>query len=106
MNRIGFNFVSYIMLLYQSGLIALGRIPNPLSTEVDLDIEETKSILDLLEMLKEKTAGNLDDEEIRTLDMVSETLRNGYIEELSKAATENKDRSSNEIDEGDEFEVH
>ena len=106
MNRIGINFISYTMMLYQSGMIALGRIPNPLEEEVELEIEEARSIIDLLDLLKEKTKGNLNDEEIRALESVTESLKAVYVEELSKAATGNKEKGAGDIEEGDDFEVH
>jgi hypothetical protein len=106
MSRLGMSFISYIMMLYQSGLIALGRMQNPLGTDVPMELEEARSIIDLLELLQDKTKGNLSDEELHTLDMVMETLRSGYVEELSRAASENKDKPGSEITEGDEFEVH
>ncbi|NPV02000.1 MAG: DUF1844 domain-containing protein [Brevinematales bacterium] len=106
MSHLGLSFISYIMMLYQSGLIALGRMQNPLGSDVPMELDEARSVIDLLELLQEKTLGNLTDEETHTLDMVLETLRSGYIEELSRAASENKDKPESEITEGDEFEVH
>jgi hypothetical protein len=94
------------MMLYQSGLVALGRMQNPLGSEVPMELDEARSVIDLLELLQEKTLGNLTDEETHTLEMVLETLRSGYIEELSRAASENKGKPESEITEGDEFEVH
>ena len=102
MERPKINFISYMMMMYQSGLIALGKIANPITKKMSLEADEARSIIELIEILEEKTKGNLTSEEDRTLKMVLDNLRLNFVEETGKG---NKGQGSNKKD-GDGFEVH
>jgi hypothetical protein len=88
------NFVTYVFMLYQSGLIALGKLENPITKKTVVDLEEVTGIIELLELIEEKTKGNLNSEESRTLSMLLSTLRMNFVEEANKKTT---DKSSGEI---------
>ena len=98
------NFMSYILMMYQSGLISLGKIENPITKKTHAEIEEAKSIIELIEVLEEKTKGNLTTEEDKTMKMVLDTLRNNLSEVIK-----NKDsilsRFTSKKD-GESIEIH
>ena len=62
----------------------LGEIPNPATGEPAVDLEHAKYTIDLLEMLKEKTRGNLSEQEERALDMSLYELRMKYVAAASR----------------------
>jgi hypothetical protein len=57
----------------------LGEIPHPVSGERKKDLPLAKHTIDTLAMLKEKTAGNLTEEEQRLLDGMLYDLRMAFI---------------------------
>ena len=61
-------------------LINLGGFPNPVSGKKEVDLEQAKYSIDLLEILKEKMRGNLDDEEDKLLETMLYDLRMRYVE--------------------------
>jgi ABC-type branched-subunit amino acid transport system ATPase component len=71
---------------YQA-LISLGAVENPLTHERTTNLAGAMAVLEDLQMLREKTAGNLDAEETAHLDRVLTDLRQAF-EKLSQAASE------------------
>lgn len=57
------NFTTFIFSLSTSALISMGEMPNPVSQSSEKDLQLAKHNIDILDMLKEKTRGNLSDEE-------------------------------------------
>ncbi|MBM4032748.1 MAG: DUF1844 domain-containing protein [Planctomycetes bacterium] len=60
--------------------VSLGQIENPLTKKKEVDLKSAKFSIDLLQMLSDKTRGNLTDDEKRFLESVLYTLRMGYVE--------------------------
>ncbi|MBW2066178.1 MAG: DUF1844 domain-containing protein [Deltaproteobacteria bacterium] len=73
------NFNSLIFSLSSSALLHLGEIADPQSGQKKKDLELAKHSIDTIAMLKEKTKGNLNDEEQRFLDSVLTDLRWRYV---------------------------
>ena len=72
------DFKFFVTTLALQTSIALGRVPNPSTNKVEEDLKQAKLIIDTLGMLKEKTKGNLNDEEIELLDNFLYELRMQY----------------------------
>jgi len=73
------DFSNFILSLNTSALIHLGDLPDPQTRERIYDIQSAKQTVDILELLKTKTEGNLDSEESKLLDDVIYDLRMKYI---------------------------
>ncbi|NIP39089.1 MAG: DUF1844 domain-containing protein [Candidatus Dadabacteria bacterium] len=73
------DFSNFVLSLNTSALIHLGDIPDPQSRERIYDIQSAKQTIDILELLKTKTDGNLDSEEFKLLDDVIYDLRMKYV---------------------------
>jgi hypothetical protein len=73
------HFLSLLLSLNQSGLVALGAMKNPLTDTQDLDLGEAQNTIELLAMLKVKTSGNLDEKEERLLEAILADLRMHYV---------------------------
>lgn len=78
------NFNSLILSLSSSALIHLGEIEDPHTGQKKKDIPLAKHAIDTIAMLKEKTKGNLDQEEQRFLDSVLADLRWRFVKAAEK----------------------
>jgi hypothetical protein len=68
-----------ISTFYSQAMMALGVMPNPTTGEKDADLRMAKHFIDTLEMLQEKTKGNVDEEETKMFDEVLHLLRMAYV---------------------------
>lgn len=76
------DFSTFVLSLTTSALIHLGEIPDPMSRERTVSLPAAKHTIEILEIIKEKTKGNLDGEEEKLLDDVLFDLRMKYIKVL------------------------
>lgn len=77
-----FNFV--VTFFSSWGWQSLGKVANPVTGKVEKNIDMAKRTIDILEVLKEKTAGNLTENEKKILDDVLAELQLNYVDELKK----------------------
>jgi len=73
------NFTSLIFSLSSSALLHFGEIPDPQTGKKQIDMPLAKHTIDTIAMLKEKTKGNLTEEEQKFLDNVLTDLRWLYV---------------------------
>ncbi|MGB9735259.1 MAG: DUF1844 domain-containing protein [bacterium] len=73
------TFIDLINSLAGTTLIQLGAIADPQTNVIKKDLNAAKQTIDILEILKEKTAGNLNNEESMMLDNVLFDLRMRYV---------------------------
>ncbi len=73
------NLLTLIFSLYTHTQICLGLLPDPISQQPQKDLNQAKYNIDMLTMLKEKTAGNLTSEEEQTLESVLYEVRMAYV---------------------------
>jgi hypothetical protein len=81
------SFVNFLSTLATNAAAALGALPHPTTGKRTLDLETGKYWLDILGMIKDKTAGNLHPQESRLLDGLLGDLRMQYVQ-LVKATEE------------------
>jgi len=74
------RFASFVYFQAQNGGLFLGRIPNPATGETSVNIRAARSVLDSLEMLEEKSKGNLNKAEDKLLSFALENLRKLFSE--------------------------
>ncbi|MCA9573576.1 MAG: DUF1844 domain-containing protein [Myxococcales bacterium] len=74
------SFSSFIGSLFGSAMVNLGEAEDPMTRKKSVDLMLARNTIDLLGVLKEKTKGNLDDEEGRLLDSVLYECRTKFIE--------------------------
>ena len=75
------NFPSLIFSLSSTALYHLGELPDPLTNERKKDLSLAKHTIDTIAMLKEKTAGNLSNDEEKFVVNVLTDLRLRYVKE-------------------------
>ncbi len=77
------DFSGFILSLNASALIHLGEIPDPHSKKREVNIPAAKHTITILEILAEKTEGNLTEEEKQLLDDMIYNIRMRYVKSLS-----------------------
>lgn len=78
------DFISYLANLVETGRLYLNGIPDPETEEVVINLPLVKHIIDTIEMLEEKTKGNLTAPEANFLANTLYELRMGYVRALSR----------------------
>ena len=81
------DFISYLANLVETGRLYLEGIPNPETDEVVTNFPLVKHIIDTIEMLEEKTKGNLTAPEANFLANTLYELRMGYIRAINRQET-------------------
>ena len=76
------TFSSFIISLSSSALFHFGEIPDPITNKKQRNLPLAKQTIDILGILKEKTVGNLTNEESRLLDNLLYDLRMRYVNEM------------------------
>ena len=74
------SFASFLVSLGSSALVHMGEVPDPSTGKPARDLVIARQTIDLLALLKDKTKGNLDDDETRLLDALLFDLRTKYLE--------------------------
>lgn len=77
-------FVQLILQFQTSAMIGLGKLPNPINNKIEKDLEAAKISIDMIDMIKAKTKGNLTEDEERLITQISKDLKLNYIDELNK----------------------
>jgi Domain of unknown function (DUF1844) len=80
-------FLQLVLGLSQSAMIALGKLMNPITRKVEIDLEAARDTIDTLSALEARTRGNLDADEGRVLHQALASLRLNYVDVMKKGAT-------------------
>jgi len=74
------RFIEFVMMQAQQAAMFLGRIPNPQTGEPEVNLEVARMFIDQLEMIHEKTRGNLNKEEGEILSRVLADLHLAFVQ--------------------------
>jgi len=75
------NFSTFVISLNASALLHLGAIEDPTTGKKDKDLLMAKQTIDILSMLKEKSAGNLSSDEENLIKSIIYDLKMIYVKE-------------------------
>ncbi len=78
------RFIEFVMMQAQQISLLLGRIPHPQTGQKTVLLEPAKLFIDHLEMIREKTRGNLSNNEADILNNVLSDLQLAYVEASKK----------------------
>jgi hypothetical protein len=99
------NFSSLILTLASSAWVGMGKIADPISGEIKKDLTGVKYTIETLVMLREKTKGNLTEDEEKVLNNIISELQSNYAEtvfsdgkEEAPSKEESKSSSSDEAE--------
>jgi hypothetical protein len=79
------GFGALVLMFGTAAMVHLGAAPDPESGETKADLARAKQMIDLLDILKAKTAGNLTAGESAVLDDILFDLRMRYLEAAKRA---------------------
>ena len=74
------RFIEFVMMHAQNAALFLGQIPNPKTGEAEINLDLARLFIDQLEMIQEKTRGNLTNEEAMVLRNAVSNLQMAYVE--------------------------
>jgi hypothetical protein len=87
------RFIEFVMMQAQQASLFLGRIPSPQSGKTEILLEPAKLFIDHLEMIREKTRGNLTNEEKEILNSVLSDLEMAYVQAARVASASSETKS-------------
>tara|TARA_Y100001970_G_C14045418_1_gene756055 strand:- start:474 stop:794 length:321 start_codon:yes stop_codon:yes gene_type:complete len=94
-------FMGLCTSLVSQAWMQLGKIKNPMTDEINIDLDAASLTIDMLVMLKEKTKGNISDDEAKILDQSISELKMNYVmsKEKEEAPEEKIEEESEKTDE-------
>ena len=77
-------FLGLIHSFQAAAMQQMGKTMNPFTEKIERDLGQARLSIDMLEMLQERTSGNLTGEESRFLSHVLTELRLNYVAEVDE----------------------
>jgi len=77
-------FTQLVYMFHTAAMQQMGKVKNPLTDKVERDLQQAQISIDMLDMLREKTRGNLSSEEERLVQTLLRELKLNYVDEISK----------------------
>lgn len=74
------DFSSIVLPIFTQALLKLGLLGDQEKPEAELNVELARRMIDILDLLKDRTKGNLTPEEERFLESCLQQLKAGYLE--------------------------
>ena len=82
------RFIEFVMMQAQNAALFLGQIPNPKTGEAEINLDLARMFIDQLEMIQEKTRGNLTNEETTVLRNALSNLQMAFVEASGAGGTQ------------------
>ena len=99
-----FYFVQLIVTFQAAAMQQMGKLQNPLTQKVERNLDQARSSIDMLEMLRDKTKNNLAENEKKFLEHTLYELRMNYLDEVKKDQQKKEEKDSTRKEEGKEQE--
>jgi hypothetical protein len=77
-------FYQLVISLHGAAMQQMGKVASPLTGKIERDLTQARVTIDMLDMIKRKTGGNLSEDETKLLDHVLYELRMNFVEEAKK----------------------
>jgi len=81
------EFGSLVMPFFMQALFKLGEVEDPVSGETSENLDLAKRLIDLLDLLRDRTTGNLEDVEEKFLEACLARLKLAYVERKKTVKT-------------------
>jgi hypothetical protein len=94
-------FMGLCTSLVTQAWMQLGKIKNPMTDKIESDLDAASLTIDMLGMLKEKTTGNVGDDEAKILDQSINEVRMNYIISKDNNKESNDDEKDNKESENE-----
>ncbi|MDH3197042.1 MAG: DUF1844 domain-containing protein, partial [Candidatus Krumholzibacteria bacterium] len=93
-------FVQLAAMFQMAAMQHMGKLPNPVTQEVERDLDQARATIEMLEMIQRKTVGNRTPAEEAWLDKVLFELRMNFVDEVRAAEGERGDETGKADDAG------
>lgn len=93
-------FYSLVYSFQMQSMMHLGKIANPVTNKTEKDLDSASMTIDMLEMLQEKTKGNISEDESRFLSEALTNLRLNFTAEKLNPTAQSETKSEEKSDEG------
>ena len=77
-------FINLVLTLHNAAMLQMGKLKNPASDKIERDMSQAEMSIDMLDMLKNKSEGNLTDEEKSILSRTLNELKMNFMDEKAK----------------------
>ena len=78
------DFLSFISTLAMQALVAMGEVAHPQTGQVEPDLPQSRYLIDMIQLLTEKTKGNLSKEEDQELKTLLYELRVKFVKKTQE----------------------
>jgi hypothetical protein len=89
-----YYFIQLVLMFQAAAMQQMGKIQNPITQKIERDLHQAKFSVDMLEMIQQKTKGNLSENEKKFLDHILFELRMNYVDEVNKDKEKKEDSSA------------
>ena len=96
------RFFSLVSMFVTSAYQSMGKIANPLTGKVERNLDGAQGMIDILIMLKKKTAGNLTEDEERLLTSSITDLQLNFVKEKEKPEPKAEDKGEKKEEKNEE----
>jgi type III secretory pathway component EscR len=77
-------FFGLVFTFQAAAMQQMGKLKNPVTDKIERDLQQAQLSIDVLDMIEEKTKGNLSDDEAKFLKGVLQELKLNYVDEMTK----------------------
>jgi hypothetical protein len=81
------SLATLLAMLSNQAMVALGLIRNPVTGKAEKELPLARYFIDLIDVLEQKTKGNLDPDEAAALDETLHTLRMAFVHRSKETAS-------------------
>jgi len=103
-NKIDQMFLNLVLTLHSAAMQQMGKLKNPMTDTIERNLGQAEISIDMLDMIKKKTDGNLSEEENKFLTQMLNELKMNFMDEKNKGEDKPPDEESKDEDSEDEKE--
>ena len=83
-NKIDQLFLNLVLSLHSAAMQQMGKLKNPMTDTIERNLGQAELSIDMLDMIKKKTEGNLGEEEDKFLTQMLNELKMNFMDEKNK----------------------
>ena len=83
-NKIDQLFLNLVLSLHSAAMQQMGKLKNPMTDTIERNLGQAELSIDMLDMIKKKTEGNLSEEEDKFLTQMLNELKMNFMDEKNK----------------------
>ena len=101
-NKLDQLFMNLVLSLHSAAMQQMGKLKNPITDKVERNLGQAELSIDMLDMIKKKTEGNLSEEENKFLKQMLNELKMNFMDEKNKGEEKPPEEESEDEEPEDE----